>query len=33
MPDRIHFGAELPTGRAGKAGRQAFRQMIEKEKL
>jgi malonyl-CoA/methylmalonyl-CoA synthetase len=29
LPDRIHFGTELPLGRTGKADRSALRKLIE----
>jgi acyl-CoA synthetase (AMP-forming)/AMP-acid ligase II len=33
LPDRVHFAAELPLGRSGKADRAAFRKLIEAGKL
>lgn len=33
LPDRIHFGAALPTGATGKADRKALRAAVEKGEL
>jgi non-ribosomal peptide synthetase component E (peptide arylation enzyme) len=33
LPDRIHFGAALPTGATGKADRKALRAAVERGEL